>query len=80
MLSPLRALNVLGGRGFNAGQWDGYPTERRRLFDMLRRTGWATDVAVLSGDIHSSWAADLPVGAEFVSPSVTTDSFASSAS
>jgi alkaline phosphatase D len=33
-------------------------------------------VAVLSGDIHSSWAADLPVGAEFVSPSVTTDSFA----
>ena len=33
-------------------------------------------MAVLSGDIHSSWASDLPVGAEFVSPSVTTDSFA----
>jgi alkaline phosphatase D len=31
---------------------------------------------VLSGDLHSSWAADLPVGAEFVSPSVTSDSFA----
>ena len=76
MMSPLRALNVRGGRGFNAGQWDGYPAERRRFFDMLRRSGWPTDVAVLSGDIHSSWAADLPVGAEFVSPSVTTDSFA----
>ena len=33
-------------------------------------------MAVLTGDLHSSWAADLPVGAEFVSPSVTTDSFA----
>jgi alkaline phosphatase D len=76
MMSPLRALNVLGGRGVNAGQWDGYPAERRRFFDVLRRSGWATDVAVLSGDIHSSWAADLPVGGEFVTPSVTTDSFA----
>ena len=50
----------------NPGQWDGYPAERRRLYDLLRRTGWASNVAVLSGDIHSSWAADLPVGAEFV--------------
>lgn len=76
MMAPLRALNVNGGIGFNAGQWDGYPIERERFFDMLRRSGWSTDVAVLSGDIHSSWAAELPVGAEFVSPSVTTDSFA----
>lgn len=76
MMSPVRALNIGGGRGFNAGQWDGYPAERRRLFELLRRSGWATDVAVLSGDIHSSWGAELPVGAEFVTPSVTTDSFA----
>jgi alkaline phosphatase D len=76
MMAPLRALNVNGGIGFNAGQWDGYPIERERFFDTLRRSGWSTDVAVLSGDIHSSWAAELPVGAEFVSPSVTTDSFA----
>ena len=75
MMAPLRALNVAGGLGVNPGQWDGYPSERQRFYDLLRRTGWATDVAVLSGDIHSSWAADLPVGAEFVSPSVTTDSF-----
>ena len=41
----------------------------------LVQEGLLIDVAVLSGDIHSSWAADLPVGAEFVSPSVTTDTF-----
>jgi alkaline phosphatase D len=75
MMAPLRLLGVAGGIGVNPSQWDGYPAERRRLYDLLRRTGWPSNVAVLSGDIHSSWAADLPVGAEFVSPSVTTDSF-----
>lgn len=76
MMAPVRGLNLAGGLGVNPGQWDGYPSERRRLYDTLIRAGWARDVAVLSGDIHSSWAADLPVGAEFVSPSVTTDTFA----
>ena len=76
MLAPLRALNVAGGLGVNASQWDGYPAERDRLYALLRAQGWASNVAVLTGDLHSSWASDLPVGAEFVSPSVTTDSFA----
>ena len=76
MMAPLRLLNVAGGVGLNPSQWDGYPAERRRLYDLLRRSGWTSNVVVLSGDIHSSWAAELPVGAEFVSPSVTTDSFA----
>ncbi len=76
MLAPLALFGVAGGLGVNPSQWDGYPGERRRLYDLLRRTGWASNVAVLSGDIHSSWAAELPVGAEFVSPSVTSDSFA----
>jgi len=76
MMAPLRLLNASGGIGVNPSQWDGYPAERERFYDMLRRTGWPSDVVVLSGDIHSSWAADLPVGAEFVSPSVTTHSFA----
>ena len=75
MLAPLRALNVAGGLGFNPGQWDGYPAERERFFATVRAAGRASNVAVLTGDLHSSWAADLPVGAEFVSPSVTTDSF-----
>ena len=76
MMAPLRFLNVGGGIGVNPGQWDGYPAERDRLYEMLRRAGWPSNVAVLSGDLHSSWAAELPVGGEFVSPSVTSDSFA----
>ncbi|WP_109526851.1 alkaline phosphatase D family protein [Nocardia aurea] len=68
----------------NADQWDGYTADRRTLFRTLhdQRIG---DVVFLTGDIHSSWAADLPidaanypggptVGAEFVVPSVTSSS------
>ncbi|MEV0292451.1 alkaline phosphatase D family protein [Nocardia sp. NPDC050710] len=68
----------------NADQWDGYTADRVRLFSVLadRQIG---DVVFLTGDIHSSWAADLPidaanypggptVGAEFVVPSVTSAS------
>lgn len=76
VLAPVRALGLAGGLGVNPNQWDGYPAERDRLFRLLHAAGWGTDVAVLSGDFHSSWASDLPVGAEFVCPSVTTDAFA----
>ena len=76
MQAPLRALNVAGGLGLNPGQWDGYPAERERFYDTFRAAGRSSNVAVMTGDIHSSWAADLPVGAEFITPSVTTDSFA----
>ncbi|WP_433526485.1 alkaline phosphatase D family protein [Nocardia pseudovaccinii] len=68
----------------NADQWDGYTTDRRTLFQSIadQQVG---DVVFLTGDIHSSWAADLPVdpanypggptvGAEFVVPSVTSSS------
>ena len=76
MMAPLHAVNVAGGMGVNATQWDGYPAERERFYDTMRRAGRTSNVVVLTGDLHSSWAADLPVGAEFVTPSVTTDSFA----
>ena len=39
--------------------WDGYPAARDRVFDVLTRDT-ITDVAVLTGDIHSSWALDIP--------------------
>jgi len=39
-------------------QWDGYPAARRRLFDFLAEERPANPV-VLTGDIHSHWAADL---------------------
>ena len=97
MMAPLRLLDlpeplrtvvpglVSGGLGVNPGQWDGYPTERQMLFEHLRREGIG-NLVVLTGDLHSSWAAELtldpgevdeaPVGVELVTPSITTRSFA----
>ena len=96
MMAPLRLIDVpkplrrlipglvAGGAGVNAGQWDGYPDERQQLFEHLRTEGLG-NVVVLTGDLHSSWAAELtldpkggaapPVGVEFVTPSVTSRSF-----
>ena len=73
----------------NLDAWDGYPAERRALLEFVR--DHADDVVVLTGDIHSSWAADLPVdpyggydpatgvgsvAVEVVAPSVTSKTFA----
>jgi alkaline phosphatase D len=43
----------------NLDAWDGYPAERRALLEFIRDN--VEDVVVLTGDIHSSWAANLPV-------------------
>ena len=62
-LKGVGAANAAGGGVFlNSDQWDGYQPARNRLYDVLK--GDATnpavsDVVVLTGDIHSSWAADL---------------------
>ncbi|MFD0000034.1 alkaline phosphatase D family protein [Nocardia sp. NPDC127526] len=68
----------------NLDQWDGYTADRQRLLDAI--TGnQVSDVVFLTGDIHTSWAADVPTvaatypacqtaGVEFVVPSVTSDS------
>lgn len=82
---PLLAIargigTVIGDTVLNPDQWDGYPTERERLFQALRATA-SPDVAVLTGDIHSSWAAELsseggPVGVEMVVPSASSETFA----
>ncbi|MBL1076683.1 alkaline phosphatase D family protein [Nocardia sp. 2] len=72
------------GLPVNLDQWDGYAADRQRLFTALRDQS-VRDVVFLTGDIHSSWAADLPVdageypagptvGAEFVVPSVSMGS------
>lgn len=96
MMAPLRAVDlpralhrlvpglVAGGVGVNTGQWDGYPAERAALFAFLQAEGIA-DTVVLTGDLHSSWAAELTlepkggagaIGVELVTPSVTSRSFA----
>ncbi len=51
-----------GGLFLNSDQWDGYQPARNRVYEVLQ--GSATqpgvdNVVVLTGDIHSSWAADL---------------------
>ena len=75
------------GLPFNPDQWDGYLAERRRLVQLVLDEQ-LTDVVVLTGDIHSSWANDVPldpgtylpagpannsVMTEFVTTSVTSD-------
>lgn len=66
----------------NTDQWDGYTADRRRLLTTLTDRD-ATNIVFLTGDIHSSWASDVPLdagsyphcptaGAEFVVPSVTS--------
>jgi alkaline phosphatase D len=62
-LKGVGTANAAGGGIFlNADQWDGYQPARDRVYDVLK--GDAThrpvrNVVVLTGDIHSSWAADL---------------------
>jgi alkaline phosphatase D len=66
---------------YNPDAWDGYRVMRRRLLDFLA-TERPNNPVVLSGDIHSAWAADLKpdfgddnspvVASEFVCTGVTS--------
>ncbi len=66
MVAQLKAVgapNAAGGGVFlNSDQWDGYAPARTRVYDVLKGgNGQAavSNVVVLTGDIHSSWAADV---------------------
>ena len=81
------------GIPYNVDQWDGYRDDRRELLNHI--AGNAADgllapkkidnVVFLTGDIHSSWACDIPrqpgnyplasdsVAVEFVGTSITSD-------
>ena len=80
---PLRAPG--DGRFWTDG-WDGYPAARRRLLDTIATSG-ARNPLVLSGDVHTFYAAELRrdfgrpvskanpvVAAEFCGTSVTSSS------
>lgn len=80
MMAPLRAGNV----PINTDQWDGYEFERQRLYKAIN-DNFIKNFVVLTGDIHTSWANDLPesllyepltgigsFGVEFVCTSVTS--------
>ncbi|EGD53806.1 alkaline phosphatase D family protein [Gordonia neofelifaecis] len=71
------------GVPFNTDQWDGYTKDRARLLDAADRAG-RKNVVFLTGDIHMSWANDIPrnagdypragtLGTEFVVTSVTSN-------
>ena len=69
----------------NLDAWDGYPAERQRVLGAIQ-AGGVDNAVVLTGDIHTTWASDLPLqpfqgydpatgegslAVEFVTPSVT---------
>jgi len=69
----------------NQDQWTGYPGSRNRLMAFLRDNA-ISNVVVVTGDVHSSWAMEVTigdgtydpitqtgaVGVEFVSPGITS--------
>lgn len=61
MFSKLIGENVeKADIAFNADQWDGYGASQERLLDTIV-SGGIENLAVLTGDIHSSWAFDVPL-------------------
>ena len=81
MMGPLQSNGVV----INTDQWDGYQATRERLYKALDEAA-SGGFVVLTGDIHSSWAIELPreigkydektgsgaIGVEFVTPGVTS--------
>lgn len=78
--SVLAPLGLMTGVPFNVDSWDGYTDDRLELIEHLAGNG-INNVAFLTGDIHSSWACNVPRGAgsapsiavELVGTSVTSD-------
>ena len=48
---------------FNPDSWDGYRENRRKLLDHIEREE-IDNVVFLTGDVHSSWAFDIPPTSE----------------
>jgi alkaline phosphatase D len=72
----------------NSDVWDGYQGNRNRIFDFIEKYT-LENLVVLTGDIHSSWALDVPrdpwgsydpttglgsLAVEFVTPAVSSPS------
>ncbi len=81
MMAQLRFLGSL----INNDQWNGYSAERDNLLNHIADSA-INNVVVLTGDIHSSWAWDLPndvaqydsathqgsVAVEFITPAIAS--------
>ena len=64
------------GIPINQDAWDGYPVERQKVLNYISQNA-VENFAIITGDVHTSWAFDLKnggqyVGVEFVTPSVTS--------
>jgi len=80
MFAPVD-LGLGGAAGFNPDAWDGYPGDRQRVVDAWIAAG-VRNAVVLTGDVHSHWAADLRrrwddpaspvVGTELVTTSIAS--------
>ena len=55
MFAPL----VIFGNALNEDQWDGYPAERNKII-RYTAANQIDNLVVLTGDIHTSWANDVP--------------------
>lgn len=89
MVAPF-TLDGVTKSPFFLDQWDGYAAARQRFYDIIS-TNAGADVVVLTGDIHGSFAAELPrdpwaaaytpatgagsLAVEFVCPGVTSPGF-----
>lgn len=79
MVAPINVFGV----PVNKDQWDGYPAERTKLYNNFMQNV-NKNFVVLTGDIHSTFANDLPLsnyvwstgansaGVEFVTTSITS--------
>jgi alkaline phosphatase D len=93
-ISSMAAWNIIGqqvmvapltlfGAVLNPDQWDGYQADRNWLYNRIQLSSLGSTI-VLTGDIHTAWANELPlsfynagqqvgsVGVEFVCTSVTS--------
>ncbi len=88
MMAPFDINPLPFGQQYgNDDQWDGYATERSNLYDSVFANN-IQNMVVLTGDIHTSWANDLPTstynsatgagsaGVEFIVSSVTSPGLA----
>jgi alkaline phosphatase D len=65
----------LGSVVLNTDQWDGYPAERTKLLTHIGNNN-INNVVVVTGDIHTSWANDLPVNPQSYNPQTGAGSVA----
>lgn len=80
MMAPLLYNIFESFKVMNTDQWDGYPLDRRKLQNLWAKYQTPNPI-ILTGDIHTSWANEIPnalqpnaapVAVEFVGASVTS--------